>query len=233
MCPRFSELVLISDVLSWCLLCGQWILRVSRTWQDCISPSAQPAAARTVCPEKNMWNPSVHQRHYLPSVTAEAPCLPHTRLSPSPALPPSLHLKLSVPWLGPLPKKDLSSEPCEACLSLFFHWNQLSLRRYFIDGSLKWGLFSCHGGEVAIWGVVAAATPFPFSQKPFLKSSPFLVNLLADLGVPKTLVALSWSVCWLPSLNLSRPLLPLGPPRLVVHFVLLTCPATGCPTPQF
>lgn len=69
----------------------------------------------------------------------EALRLPHTLLSPSPALPPSLHLRLSVPWLGPLPKKDLSSEPCEACLSLFFHRNQLSLRPYFIDGSLNEG----------------------------------------------------------------------------------------------
>lgn len=193
MCPRFSELVLISDFLSWCLLPGQWILRVNRTWQDCISLSAQPAAAWTDCPEKNMWNLSVHQRQSL--LKMEALCLPHTFLSPSPALPPSLHLRLLVPWLGPLPKKDLSSEPCEACLSLFFYRNQLSLRPYFIDGSLKRGLFSCHRGERPIWGVVAAATPFLFSQKPLLKSLHFLVNLLIDLGVPKTLVALSWSVC--------------------------------------
>lgn len=124
----------------------------------------------------------------------EALCLPHTLLSPSPAWPPCLHLTLSVPWLGPLPKKDLSSEPCEACLSLFLHQNQFSLRPYFIDGSLKRGTFSCHR-EVPIWGVVAAATPFLFSQKPFLKSSHFLVNLLVDLGVPKTLAALSWTVC--------------------------------------
>lgn len=74
----------------------------------------------------------------LPSLlTMEALRLPHTLLSPSPALPPSLHLRLSVPGLGPLPKKDLSLEPCEACLSLFFHWSQLSLRPYLIDGSLK------------------------------------------------------------------------------------------------
>lgn len=197
MCPRFSELVLISDVLSWCLLCGQWILRVKRTWQD-----YKPLGPASCSTDWLSWEEHVKSQCTpapLPPLQSllkmEAPCLPHTLLSPSPALPPSLHLKLSVPWLGPLPKKDLSLEPCEACLSLFFHWNQLSLRPYFIDGSLKWGLFSCHGGEVPIWGVVAAATPFPFSQKPFLKSSPFLVNLLVDLGVPKTLVALSWSVC--------------------------------------
>lgn len=138
MCPRFSELVLISDVLSWCLLCGQWILRVSRTWQDCISPSAQPAAARTVCPEKNVWNPSVHHHHYLPSVTAKSGSPVFASYSP-----------ISLPGLTPISSSQafssMTGSPAKEGPVFRALWSMLvsflSLEPAFSQALLYWRVF--------------------------------------------------------------------------------------------
>lgn len=98
MCPGFSELVLISDVLSWCLLCGKWILRVNRTWQDCISPSAQPAEHRLIVLRRTR-EISVHTSATAsPSVTAENGSPVFASYSP-----------ISLPGLTPIPSSQAFS----------------------------------------------------------------------------------------------------------------------------